>query len=106
MRHPDLFKRIAEHLVGSTANDQRHARGLDAFSPQGLGNLAWAFARQAQLVEDAGSRINLTVPSKRGKLAVYTTINFDLGEHLSQRLFAAIADADLRVHGMFLCITS
>jgi len=34
MRHPELFKSVAEHLVGS---GNKVGRGLEEFSPQGLG---------------------------------------------------------------------
>ena len=76
---------------------------MDDFSPQGLGNLAWAFARQAQLVEEVKDRVNVAarMASTSGRMAVYSTICFDVGELLIQRLFAAIADTDLRVHGMY-----
>ena len=104
MRHPDLFKATAEHLVGPTsARGGRNARprGLNDFSPQGLGNMAWAFAKQAQLVEDVNKRSDLStsVLSKTGKMAVYATSFFDVGEILVQRLFSSIADANLFVHG-------
>lgn len=44
IRHPGVFKRVAEHLVGSDDDFERgnSGRGMEGFSPQGLGNLAWA----------------------------------------------------------------
>ena len=108
MRHPDLFRTIAEHLVGG-GNNQRQGgkgtrprvRGVDDFSTQGLGNLAWAFARQAQLVADVNERSEMgaNVASKSGRMAVYATSFLDIGEVVIQRLFNAIAGADLRMHG-------
>ena len=106
MRFPDLFKRTAEHLVGSTDSKEsklgkkNQIRGLDDFSPQGLGNMAWAFARQAQLVADVSSRVKNLASNidNSGRMSVYATAFFDIGEVLLQRLFAAIAEADLRVH--------
>lgn len=77
---------------------------MDDFSPQGLGNTAWAFARQAQLVADVNERssVSASVLSKTGKMAVYATSFFDIGEILVHRLFSAIADTDLRIHRKFL----
>jgi hypothetical protein len=37
IRHPELFKRTAEHLVGEEESDFATARGLNNFSGQGLG---------------------------------------------------------------------
>jgi hypothetical protein len=81
-------------------------RGMDDFSPQGLGNTAWAYARQAQLVESVIERIDLAarVLSATGKMAVCATSFFDIGETLVKRLFGAIAEADLRVHGTFAAL--
>jgi hypothetical protein len=107
IRHPALFKSTAAHLVGSDPTQingkQERIRGLDDFSPQGLGNTAWAYARQAQLVESVNERIDLaaSVLSNMGKMAVCATSFFDIGETLVQRLFGAIAEANLRVHGTF-----
>lgn len=44
IRHPGVFKRVAEHLVGSDDDFENgnSGRGMEGFSPQGLGNLAWA----------------------------------------------------------------
>ena len=64
IRHPVLFKSVAEHLVGSGDRPEITGRGLEDFSVQGLGNLAWAFARQAQLGAEVISRFDgkTTVP--------------------------------------------
>jgi hypothetical protein len=93
MRHPQAFKSVAEHLVGSNEGDR--SRGLSSFSPQGLGNLAWSFAKQAQLVE-GGSESLIT---STGRLAVYETISLDVGEDLIQRLFKNIAETSMTNNG-------
>lgn len=113
IRHPRLFKRIAEHLVGGDSNDDDNTnnysnkqaalppRSFDSYSPQGLGNTAWAYARQAQLSEEVVDRIGkgaLATSLSNGRLAVYTTSYFDIGETLLHRFFSALAEADLRLH--------
>jgi len=87
IRHPRAFKRVAEYLVGSTTESE-NVRGLNGFSPQGLGNLAWSYARQGQL---AGG-IEESVIGSTGRLAVYETISLDVGEDLIQRLFTRIGE--------------
>lgn len=62
---------------------------MDGFSPQGLGNLAWSYAKQAQLAAD----VNNSNIGSTGRLAVYETICLDVGENLSHRLFARIAES-------------
>ena len=101
IRHPKLFQSVAEHLVGSGDSKDFNGRGLDEFSPQGLGNLAWAYARQAQLgSETMQKREGQTlVAFTSGRLAHYNTIFIDVGESLLQKLFFGIAEANLRVHG-------
>ena len=76
-------------------------RGLDGFSQQGIGNLAWAYARQAQLGADVTwNRDADTITAKfSGRLAHYTVMYIDVGETLIQKLFYAIAEVDLSVHG-------
>ena len=65
--------------------------------------MAWAYARQAQLVEDVNKRndVSNNLLSKAGKMAVYATSFFDVGEGLVTRLFGDIAEADLDLHGKF-----
>lgn len=98
IRHPSLFKSVSEHLVGIIGPGK--PRGLTEFSPQGLGNTAWAFARQAQLSEEAANRLGgaSLLPSSNGRLAIYTACYFDIGEELIHRLFAAIAEAGITKH--------
>lgn len=104
MRYPDLFKSVAEHLIGRDGDvkdgKSDRYRSLDDFSPQGLCNMAWAFATQAQLVIDVTYRVKNIAANveNSGKMAVYATSFFDIGEILIQRLFAAIAEANLKVH--------
>ena len=92
IRHPLAFRRVAEHLVGTEdeGNKGRSYRGLTRFSPQGkyysisfdelllgipanhvrsfsgLGNLAWSFAKQAQLAD----AVMESIIKSSGRLAV------------------------------------
>ena len=102
IRHPALFKSVAEHLVGSSDDPHMTERGLDGFSAQGLGNLAWSYARQAQLGADVISRddVETIVPSSSGRLSHYITSYIDIGESLLRKLFKTIAETDLEVHGV------
>lgn len=65
---------------------------MDDFSPQGLGNLAWAYARQAQL----GGAVNDSTIGSTGRLAVYETSCLDIGEKLIQRLFKNVAETSIQ----------
>jgi len=83
--------KVAEHLVGKNSNGIsriKAARGLDGFSSQGLGNLAWSYAKQAQLIETAPRNIS----ENSGRLAVYEASCRDIGESLIKRLFLSIAE--------------
>ena len=96
LRHPALFKSVAEHLVGAEAKQvpegQIHCgRGMKEFSPQGIGNLMWSYAKQAQLSEGSNPDIN-------GRLAIYCTISVDVGETLIKRLANCAAEAGLQYH--------
>lgn len=90
IRHPAVFKSVAEYLVGSDTDiaSGKKGRGMDAFSPQGLGNLAWSYAKQAQL----SAAVNDSTIGTTGRLAIYETICLDVGESLIQRLFTEIAN--------------
>ena len=107
MRHPILFKSVAEYLVGASDDPEMTGRGLVDFSAQGLGNLAWAYARQAQLGAEVLSRFegDTIVPKSSGRLAQYISSYMDLGEDLLQKFFHCIAETDLGVHGSssFVC---
>ena len=98
IRHPQLFKQVTSHLIGC---DSHQARGLDEFSPQGLGNMAWAFARQAQLAEEASDRFrgSTFLSNISGRLSVYTASYVDIGEASIQTLFARIAESAIENHG-------
>ncbi len=82
---------MAEHLAGSNedAANGKSGRGFNDFSPQGLGNLAWAYAKQAQLAAE----VSESTIGSTGRLAVYETSCLDIGEDLIQRLFLGIAES-------------
>lgn len=103
IRFPNLFKFVAEHLVGPGDDPNIIGRGLEGFSQQGIGNLAWAFARQAQLGDQVAVRNEgaSLIGSVSGRLAHYTVSYIDVGEGLLHKLFYGIAEADLKVHGTF-----
>ena len=98
MRHPVVFRSVAEHLVGAEEGDK--GRGLSSFSPQGLGNLAWSFAKQAQLAE-GGSE---SLISSTGRLAVYEAISLDVGDDLIRRLFTRIAETSMNNPSKFILV--
>jgi hypothetical protein len=99
MRHPALFKFVAEHLVGKeeakVAEGELHCgRGFSEFSSQGKGNLIWSFAKQAQLSEESSVDTGVT-----GRLAVYCVSSIDIGEGLIKRLANALAGATMESLG-------
>lgn len=100
VRHPLLFKRVAEHLVGDSSLESKDKpRGLEGFTPQGLGNLAWSYARQAQLADAATSLLKqqgIFTSISNGRLAVYETSCIDVGEGLINLLFKKIAEIAIR----------
>jgi hypothetical protein len=100
IRHPQLFKFVAQHIVGvEDENDPNFIpRGFDDFSAQGLGNMALSYARHSQLAADVGDRLKASsaLAASNGRLAVYTTSYLDVGETLLHRLFNELADAYLR----------
>ena len=101
VRHPLLFRAVAEHLVGGDFDDDGNGRGLRGFSPQGIGNLAWSYAKQAQIAfssSDGTKGLNI---GSSGRQAVYETSCLDVGEVLINRLFSGIADSALNDNGMF-----
>ena len=90
VRHPRVFKYIAEYLVGAEDDGPRKiGRGFSEFSTQGIGNLSWSYAKQAQLAVDrqGGS----------GRLAVYGTSCVDIGENLMKRLFIQLAESAIGI---------
>jgi len=72
---------------------------LEEFSSQGIANLVWSFARQAQLSgeqpltqgnnDTEGNNIS---PISNGRLAVYKKMCGDVGEDLVHRLFTGVAE--------------
>ena len=97
IRHPDLFRFVAEHLVGPEhdpvpAGKLHCGRGLDEFSSQGIGNLVWSYARQAQLSENTKNKDN-------GRMGMYISISRDVGEQLMKRLCNCCAEHNLRKYG-------
>ena len=95
MRHPRLFKMFAEYLVGNGDSTEDRGRGLRGFSSQGLSNLAWSYAKQAQLASSAEySRLKV---GSQGRQAVHETSCLDVGELQINRLFSRVAEEAL--HG-------
>jgi len=86
-RHPILFKAVASHLAGM-GGDGGGGRGFGDFASQGIGNIAWAYAKQAQLV-DAGSK-------NTGRLATYESSWSDVGGNLISRLFKTLGDDSIK----------
>ena len=105
LRHPELFKSVAQHVLGEkTTKDSR----LKDFSPQGIGNFVWSYARQAQLSNEPSSSGKNSESSQQnvssnssGRLAIYETICLDLGEDFVNRLFASIAECSLENEGVY-----
>ena len=92
VRHPELFKNIAKHIVG------KNGRGFSNFSSQGLGNTLWSYAKQAQLslevIDSLGDSVKLV---STGRLAVYETSCLDNGEAVVKRLFVRAAEAGIEL---------
>lgn len=100
VRHPDLFKAVAEYLVGKESNTVPDGhihcgQGLDHFSQQGIGNLVWSYGKQAQLAAETVNRVDGVSTASSGKLFVFITICMDIGESLIKRLFNCCAETDL-----------
>jgi hypothetical protein len=74
-------------LIPSVHSDQNRYSGL--------GNLAWSYAKQAQLAD----AVQESVIGSSGRLAVYETIFLDVGETLINRLFTNIATSALQNDG-------
>jgi hypothetical protein len=96
VRHPQLFKAVAEHLVGGEdGSNNENIRGMGNFNPQGVGNMAWSYAKQAQLVNTNDDVVQAYTKKNTGRLAVYETSCRDVGERTINRFFTAIAEAVL-----------
>ncbi len=104
LRHPRLFQFVAQYLVGSGEDPEIRGRGLDQFDSQGISNLAYVYARHAQLgatvLQKYGKRCR--IPVTGGRLAFYTVSFLDVGEGLLRKLYSEIARVDLEVHGTLL----
>ena len=101
VRHPKLFKSVAEHLVGEGDHPEMTGRGMNEFNTQGLANLAYSYARHTQLGGETMDKYkhSCNLPFTGGKLACYTIVYLDVGEGLLRKLFKEIARANLEVHG-------
>jgi len=95
-----------ERIVGP------HGRTFSTFSPQGIGNTVWSFARQAQLSLDVIDTLGLgnVKVGTTGRLAVYETSCLDIGEDLIKLLFLKAAEAGIdmgldrfKTQGEFFC---
>lgn len=100
MRHPKLFRMVAEHLVGKGDHPEVTGRGLNEFNTQGIANLAYSYARHTQLGGETMDKYkhSCRIPFTGGKLAYFTIVYLDVGEGLLRKLFAEIARADMEVH--------
>lgn len=78
-------------------------RGMNEFNTQGIANLAYSFARHAQLGGETMDKYRnaCSIPATGGKLAMYTIAYLDVGEGLLRKLFAEIARADVELHSKF-----
>jgi hypothetical protein len=103
VRHPQLFRTVAEYLVGEE-NEPVTGRGLSDFNSQGLANLAYSYARQAQIGGETLDKYEkkCRIAFTGGRLAHFTVIFLDVGEGRLRKLFVEIAKANLEVHGKFL----
>ncbi len=103
MRHPKLFRAVAEHLVGEGDHMEITGRGMGEFNTQGIANLAYSYAKHTQLGGETMLKYkhSCSLPFTGGKLAHYTIVYLDVGEGLLRKLFTEIARADLEVHGKF-----
>lgn len=100
VRHPVMFKMIAEYLVGKEADTvpagQLHCgKGLDTFTPQGVGNLLWSYGKQALLASETVNRVDGISSVSTGRLFIFSTVCMDVGETLIKRLFNCGAEVDL-----------
>ena len=103
VRHPKLFRSVAEHLVGKGDHQKMTGRGMSEFNTQGLANIAYSYARHAQLGEETMDKYkyNCGLPYTAGKLACYAIAYLDVGEGLLRKLYVEIARANIVVHGTY-----
>lgn len=76
-----------------------NGRGFGTFSPQGIGNTVWSFARQAQITNDVVHSFGLDKVNigTTGRLAMYETSCLDIGESLIKEVFLRAAEAALNM---------
>jgi len=100
MRHPKLFRSVAEHLVGTGDHQEVTGRGLNEFNTQGIANLAYSFARHCQLGAETMEKFRkgCRIPMAGGRLACQFVAYSDVGEGLVRKLFVEIARAGMEVH--------
>ena len=99
IRHPLVFRSIAEYLVGRETDRVPDGKlhtgvGLDNFSSQEIANLCWAYAKQGQLASENSETLN-------GRMAVYCATAVDVGETLLKRFINCAAETDLANYGDF-----
>ena len=97
LRHPRLFRFVAEHLVGDGDDPQVSGRGFGQFDGQGISNVAYVYAKHSQLgaesLQKYGRKCRL--PLTGGRLACYTISYLDISEGLLRKIYAEIARVDL-----------
>ena len=83
----------SERIVGP------NGRGFSTFSPQGIGNTVWSFARQAQISNEVVQSFGLDNVNigTTGRLAMYETSCLDVGEDLIKTLFVKAAQAAMKM---------
>lgn len=99
IRHPLVFRSIAEYLVGRESDNVPEGNlhtgvGMDSFSSQEIANLCWAYAKQGQLASENSETLN-------GRMAVYCATAVDVGETLLKRFINCAAETDLANYGDF-----
>src|SRR5687767_8552892 len=87
--HPVLFKRVAEHLVGSSNDPNKTSCGFKDFNPQNMANNLWAFAKQAQYGAATLERFDkqTMVPRGTGQLDCYIFLPRTLEKHCYKNCF-------------------
>lgn len=104
IRHPLVFRRIAEYLVGRETDEVPVGKlhtgvGVENFSSQEIANLCWAYAKQGQLASENSETLN-------GRMAVYCATAVDIGETLLKRFINCAAETNLANYGDFSRFTT
>lgn len=97
VRHPTLFKSVAEYLV-SSPDMFNESRGYSGCSTQVFGIIAWSFAKQAQLAKEIVESSTTQTPlgTTTGRQATYDASCVDVGGELIDQLFSSIATHSLQ----------